>query len=217
MEMEKQENSAIVDVIKWVKRNKKPFFSTIITVLVVALLITFVCVRIQMVNAAASDKLDMATKIIASGNLDQGLSLVDDVINTYNDTPAAYRAIIIKASNLLFQKKYDEAEGLLKSYIEKAKPSIVKPIGYPLLISLYDDNNNLEQAISVSKDFLAKYPNNYLVPSVMENMARLYKLSGKEDEAKEVYGELLMKFPEKLKAEQIETEQEETEQSAEAE
>ena len=160
-----------------------------------------------MVNAAASDKLDMATKIIASGNLDQGLSLIDDVINTYGDTPAAYRAIIIKASNLMFQKKYDEAEVLLKTYIEKAKPSIVKPIGYPLLISLYDDNNNLEQAISVSKDFLAKYPDNYLVPSVMENMARLYKLSGKEDEAKDIYGELLMKFPERLKTEQVQTEQ----------
>jgi len=25
MEMEKQENSAIVDVINWIKRNKKPF------------------------------------------------------------------------------------------------------------------------------------------------------------------------------------------------
>lgn len=207
MEIEKQENSAIVDVIKWVKRNKKPFFSTIITILVIALLITFICVRIQMVNAAASDKLDMATKIIASGNLDQGLSLIDDVINTYGDTPAAYRSIIIKASNLMFQKKYDEAEVLLKTYIEKAKPSIVKPIGYPLLISLYDDNNNLEQAISVSKDFLAKYPDNYLVPSVMENMARLYKLSGKEDEAKDIYGELLMKFPERLKTEQVQTEQ----------
>ena len=207
MEMEKQENLAIVDVIKWVKRNKKPFFSTIITILMLALLIIFICVRIQMVNAAASDKLDMATKIIASGNLDQGLSLIDDVINTYGDTPAAYRSIIIKASNLMFQKKYDEAEVLLKTYIEKAKPSIVKPIGYPLLISLYDDNNNLEQAISVSKDFLAKYPDNYLVPSVMENMARLYKLSGKEDEAKDIYGELLMKFPERLKTEQVQTEQ----------
>ena len=202
MEMEKQENSAIVDVINWVKRNKKPFFSTLITIVVAALLITFICVRIQMVNAAASDKLDMATKIIASGNSDQGFSLIDDVINTYGDTPAAYRAIIIKASNLLFQKKYDEAEVLLKTYIEKAKPSIVKPIGYPLLISLYDDNNNLEQAISVSKDFLAKYPDNYLVPSIMENLARLYKLSGKEDEAKEVYGELLTKFPERLRTEQ---------------
>jgi len=169
---------------------------------VVALLITFVCVRIQMVNAAASDRLDMATKIIASGNLDQGLTLIDDVIGTYGNTPAAYRAIVIKASNLLFQKKYDRAEELLKNYIENAKPSVVRPIGYPLLISLYDDNNNLEQAISVSKDFLAKYPDNYLVPSVMENMARMYELSGKQDEAKEVYGELLTKFPERLKVEQ---------------
>jgi len=202
MEMEKQENSAIVDVINWIKRNKKPFFSTLITVVVVALLITFVCVRIQMVNAAASDRLDMATKIIASGNLDQGLTLIDDVIGTYGNTPAAYRAIVIKASNLLFQKKYDRAEELLKNYIENAKPSVVRPIGYPLLISLYDDNNNLEQAISVSKDFLAKYPDNYLVPSVMENMARMYELSGKQDEAKEVYGELLTKFPERLKVEQ---------------
>ena len=202
MEMEKQENSAIVDVINWIKRNKKPFFSTLITVVVVALLITFVCIRIQMVNAAASDRLDMATKIIASGNLDQGLTLIDDVIGTYGSTPAAYRAIVIKASNLLFQKKYDRAEELLKNYIENAKPSVVRPIGYPLLISLYDDNNNLEQAISVSKDFLAKYPDNYLVPSVMENMARMYELSGKQDEAKEVYGELLTKFPERLKVEQ---------------
>lgn len=202
MEMEKQENSAIVDVINWIKRNKKPFFSTLITIVVAALLITFICVRIQMVNAAASDKLDMATRIIASGNLDQGLPLLDDVIYTYSNTPAAYRAIIIKASNLLFQKKYDNAEELLKNYIENAKPAIVRPIGYPLLISLYDDNNNIEQAISVSKDFLAKYPDNYLVPSVMENMARMYELSGKQDEAKEVYGELLTRFPEKLKVDQ---------------
>lgn len=216
MEMEKQENSAIVDVIKWIKRNKKPFFGTLVTVLVVALMITFVCVRIQMVNAAASDKLDMATKIIASGNLDQGLPLLDDVIYTYSETPASYRAIIIKASNLLFQKKYDQAEELLKKYIAEAKPSIVKPIGYPLLISLYDDNNNLEQAISVSKDFLAKYPDNYLVPSVMENLARMYKLAGKEDEAKDVYGELLMKYPQRLKADSAEqTEQaEKTEEKA---
>ena len=216
MEMEKQENSAIIDVINWVKRNKKPFFSTVITVIVIALLITFICVRTQMVNAAASDKLDMATKIIASGNLDQGLTLIDDVIGTYGNTPAAYRAIMIKASNLLFQKKYDKAEELLKTYIENAKPTVVRTLGYPLLISLYDDNNDVEQAISVSKDFLAKYPDNYLVPSVMENLARLYELAGKQDEAKELYGELLMKYPQRLKADQIEqTEQaEQTEEKA---
>lgn len=204
MEMEKQENSAIVDVINWIKRNKNPFFGTIISVIVVALIITFVCVRIQMVRAAASDKLDTATKIIASGNLEQGLSLINDIIITYRNTPAAFRAIIIKASNLLFDKKYEEAEALLKFYIERAVPVSVRPIGYPLLISLYDDNNNVEQAITLSKDFLAKYPDNYLVPSVMENLARLYELAGKQDEAKEVYGELLTKYPQRLKADQTE-------------
>ncbi|WP_372519100.1 YfgM family protein [Candidatus Ruminimicrobiellum ovillum] len=195
MEMEKQENAAIVELIKWIKRNKKPFFSTLISVIVVALIIVFVYVRIQMVNTAASDKLDMATKIIASGNLDQGLSLIDDVINTYGNTPAAYRAIIIKASNLIFQKKYDEAEANLKTYIEKAKPDTVKPIGYPLLISVYDNNDNVEKAISVSKEFLSKYPDNYLAASVMENMARLYALSGKEEEAKQTYKDITEKFP----------------------
>ena len=203
MEMEKQENSVIVDVINWVKRNKKPFFGTVISVIVIALMVTFVYVRIQMVNVAASDKLDMATKIIASGNLEQGLSLIDDIIKTYRNTPAAYRAVIIKASNLLFQKKYDEAEVLLKFYIDRAVPVSTRPIGYPLLISLYDDNNNLEQAVSVSKDFLAKYPDNYLVPSVMENLARMYELSGKTDEAKLVYADIADKFSETIYADRV--------------
>ena len=200
MEMEKQENSEIVELIKWIKRNKKPFFSTLISVIVVALVIVFVYVRIQLVNTAASDKLNMATQIISSGNLEQGLPLIDDVINTYNNTPAAYRAIIIKASNLIFQKKYDEAESLLKTYIETAKPDTVKPIGYPLLIATYDNNGNLEQALSVSKDFLSKYPDNYLVPSVMENMARLYTLAGKTEEAKQTYQDIVDKFPETVYA-----------------
>ena len=195
MEIEKQENSAIIDVIKWVKRNKKPFFSTLISVIVVALIIVFVCVRIQMVNTAASDRLNMATQIITAGNLEQGLSIIDDVIFTYKNTPAAYRAIIIKASNLIFQKKYDEAESLLKVYIEKAKPKIVQPIGYPLLIAVYDNNDKVEQAISLSKDFLSKYSDNYLAASVMENLARLYALSGKEEEAEQTYKDITEKFP----------------------
>lgn len=195
MEMEKQENSAIIEMIKWVKKNKKPFFSTLISVIVVALIIVFVYARIQMVNTAASDKLNIATKFISTGNLDQGLTLIDDVINTYGNTPSAYRAIIVKASNLIFQKKYDEAEAILKTYIEKAKPETVKPIGYPLLISVYDNNDKVEQAISVSREFLSKYSNNYLAPSVMENLARLYSLSGNDEEAKQIYKDITEKFP----------------------
>lgn len=192
--MERQEDSKIVDLIKWVKKNKKPFFITIISVIVIALLVLFICFRIQMINSAASDKLNMAVKILDKGNLEQGLSVIDDVINTYKNSPAAYRAMIMKASNLIYQKKYEEAENILKLYIEKATPEEIKPIGYPLLISIYDDNNNVEQAIKTSREFLSKYSDNYLAPSVMENMARLYELSGKDEEAKQVYKEIVDKF-----------------------
>jgi predicted negative regulator of RcsB-dependent stress response len=192
--MEKQEDSKIVDLINWIKKNRKPFFTTLISVLAVALIIVFVCARIHLIDVAASDKLDMATKVIASGNVDQGVSILDDLIKKYKNSPAAYRAMIMKANYFINQQKYDEAESILNFYIENAKPAIVKPIGYPLLISIYDDNNNLEKAIEISKDFLSKYSDNYLAPSVMENMARLYELSGKQEEAKQVYKDIVDKF-----------------------
>ena len=188
----KKEN--IVNVIEWIKKNRKPFFTTIGVVFVIVLFVLFVCLRAHLRNSVASDKLDVATKVIASGNLDQGLFMIDDIISKYSGTPAAYRAVIIKASNLIFQKKYDEAESMLKFYVETAKPEIVKPIGYPLLISIYDDNDNIEQAIATSKQFLSKYSDNYLAPSVMENMARLYELLGNSEEAKKVYKEIVDKF-----------------------
>lgn len=189
-----QENSKIIDAINWIKKNKKPFFTTIISVIVIVLIILFVCIRIQMINSEASDKLNMATKIVATGNLEQGLSIIDDVINTYKNSPAAYRAMIMKASYFINQNKNDEAESVLKVYIENAKPEITRPVGYPLLISIYDDKKDIEQAIVTSKEFLSKYPDNYLAPSVMENMARLYELSGNSEEAKQVYKEIVDKF-----------------------
>ena len=192
--MERQEDSKIIDLIKWIKKNRKSVFMTSITVLIVALVVAFICFRIQMINNAASDKLNMATKIISTGNTEQGVSILDDLINTYKNSPAAYRAMIMKASYLINKKRYEEAENVLKIYIENAKPETVKPIGYPLLISIYDDNNNIERAIEISKEFLAKYSDNYLVPSVMENMARLYELSGKQEEAKQVYKDIVDKF-----------------------
>ncbi|MBR3628803.1 MAG: hypothetical protein IKN42_08200, partial [Elusimicrobia bacterium] len=88
--MERQEDSKIVEIIKWVKENRKPFFTTLLTVIIIVLIIAFICFRTQMVNSAASDKLNIATKVIGSGNIEQGLSIIDDLIKTYKDSPAAY-------------------------------------------------------------------------------------------------------------------------------
>lgn len=189
-----------IKLIEWIKENRRFFFSMLATGLVAVILVLFVYTRIQTINSLASDKLDMARKIISSGDMEHGLSAIDDVINTYKNSPAVYRAMLVKASYFINQKKYEDAEYILKVFITTAKPEIVRPIGYPLLINLYDDKNNNEQAISVSKDFLAKYPNNYLVPSVMENMARLYELANKKEEAGQIYKDIVEKFPQTVYA-----------------
>ena len=202
--IKEEENSQIIDLINWIKKNKKPFFSTLITIVVIALIVVFVCVRIHLVNNAASDKLNMAVQVIGSGNVEQGISILDDLINTYKNTPAAYRGVMMKANYLVNQQKYEEAEALVKDYIVNAKPENVRAIGYPLLITISDNSGNVEQAISISNEFLAKYPGNYLVPSVMENLARLYKVAGNEEEAKKVYEDIVNKYPGTAHAEDAE-------------
>lgn len=195
-----EKKSKIVKLIGWIKRNRRTFFSIVGTVLVTAIVIIFVYVRVQAINSAAGDMLDMATKTIASGNTEKGVAMIDDVINIYKNSPSAYRAMIMKASYFINQKKYEEAEQILKNYIATAKPATVRPIGYPLLIDVYDDNNNVEQAILTSQEFLAKYADNYLAPVVMENMARLYELADKKEEAKQVYKNIVDKFSETVYA-----------------
>ena len=190
----KTKKSKIIKLIERIKRHKTSFLSTFIFVAVIVFFIIFAYVRIQTINSLASDKLDMATKIIASGNIEQGLSIMDDLMNNYKRTPAAYRAMLMKSTYFINQKNYEKAEQLLKNFIENAVPEIVKPIGYPLLISIYDDTGNLEQAITQSKEFLSKYESNYLAPSVSENLARLYELSGKTEEAKQTYKNIIDKY-----------------------
>ena len=58
--MKEQEKSKIIEIIEWIKENRKPFFTTLLSVVIVALVVVFVCVRIHLIDVAASDKLDMA-------------------------------------------------------------------------------------------------------------------------------------------------------------
>ncbi len=190
----KTKKTKIVRLIDWIKKNKTSFFSTLVFVGIIAFFIVFAYARIQAINGSASDKLNTASELIASGNTEQGLSIMDDLMNNYKRTPAAYRAMLMKSTYLIHQKNYEHAEQLLKNFTENAVPYTVRPIGYPLLISIYDDNNNFEQAIALSKEFLSKYADNYLAPSVMENLARLYELSNKPEEAKQTYKDIIDKF-----------------------
>ncbi len=177
METVRIEKSKTAEFINSIKENKTKIFTTAGIILLAVLFIIFVYVRIQAVNNEASDKLNTASQLIAAGNLEQGMLIVDDLMKNYRNTPAAYRAMIMKASNLIYEKKYEQAETILKDFIANAKPEIIRPNAYQILISLYEDTNNKEKAISVSKEFLEKYGDNFLAVSIKKNLERMEQIT----------------------------------------
>ena len=192
--MKKQEEK-LVKIINKIKKNKTAFFTVIAFVVGITLFTVFVYYRLQVIKDTASTKLAVAINYISSGNSEQGLNIIDEVINKYSNTPSAYRAMLMKSNYFISQSKYDEAEQMLKNIINNAKPDTVKPLAYPSLILVYDNTNKIDLAIETSKEFLLKYETNYLVASVTENLARLYELSGNEQEAQNTYKKLMDIYP----------------------
>lgn len=177
METVRMEKSKTTEFINSIKENKTKIFTTIGIILFAVLFAVFVYARIQAVNNEASDKLNTASQLIATGNMEQGMLIVDDLTKNYRNTPSAYRAMIMKASNLIYEKKYEQAEAILNDFIANAKPEIIRPNAYQMLITLYEDTNNKAKAISVSKEFLEKYGDNFLAESVKRNLERMEKIT----------------------------------------
>lgn len=191
----KKKEDVVIRVINQIKKNKTAFFTAAAFVLGVSLFVVFVYYRLQIIKDTASTKLAVAVNYVASGNTYQGLGVIDEIIAKYSNTPAAYRAMLMKSNYFISQNKYDEAEQLLKNVIDNAKPDTVKPLAYPGLILVYDNTNKIDKAIEISNEFLTKYPTNYLAASVTENEARLYGLSGNEQEAQNIYKKITEMYP----------------------
>ena len=193
--MKKHHEDKMVKIINKIKKNKTTFFTIIAFVVGISLFTIFVYYRLQIIKDTASTKLAVAVSYVSSGNTEQGLNMIDEVINKYSNTPSAYRAMLMKSNYFISQSKYDEAEQLLKNIINNAKPDTIKPLAYPTLILIYDNTNKIDKAIETSKEFLLKYKTNYLAASVTENLARLYELSGNEQEAQNTYKKIMDIYP----------------------
>lgn len=181
--------------IDFIKNNQTTIFTVLGFTIGIIILVVFIYTRIQIVNANSSDKLTMATQYIAQTQIEQGINMLDDIITNYPNTPSAYRAMLMKANYLYSQKEYEQAKELAQTVISKAKPDTVKPLAYPLLIAIFDNLQNTEAAIETSKTFIEKYNGNFLVPSVMENLARLYETVNNIEESKKVYEQIINSFP----------------------
>lgn len=182
-------------ITKELRENKVRFLTVIGFVLGFIILGVFTYGRFQKIKSEGSDRLAYAYMALGAGQIQQGVTYLNDTILFYTNSPASSHARLVKSDMLIEHKEYDQAEVLLKDAVEKSKPESFKPLAVSRLIYLYDEKGDYPNAILYSNEFINKYKNHFLIRDVYINLGRYYELSGSAEDARRVYNEILVTYP----------------------
>ncbi|MDR3049394.1 MAG: tetratricopeptide repeat protein [Elusimicrobiota bacterium] len=194
--------TAVSFVVNQFKENKVRAL-TILGVLIVGFVLTFIIVSTrQKYDVRASDLYSQGYGLILAGNQSgnpqqqqQGVTTLEDLIKVYPKTPAAYEARLILSDFQFAQNNFAQALNFVYEVSQKGNPKAIRPIGLYRAIYIYDQTNDIDNAIKNSNDFIKKYSDNYLIRDVYMNLARYYLMKGDKDSSKKTYNDILIKFP----------------------
>ncbi|MDR1696296.1 MAG: tetratricopeptide repeat protein [Endomicrobium sp.] len=182
-------------VLNQIKNNRTGFFTVVGFVFGFLFLGLYVYSRTLSFAEDASDRLSAAYIHFGGGDMKKGEALLDETINVFPKTAAAYQARLVKADMLTDQGKYDEALGFLFEVSGNAKPETLKPFSAARIISVYEKQKDYENAIKYSNEFINKYKSNFLAKNIHLNLAGFYAAAGLADEAARVYNDILIGYP----------------------
>ncbi|MDR1952106.1 MAG: tetratricopeptide repeat protein [Elusimicrobiota bacterium] len=166
-------------------------------VVIVAVIILFIFFnqRSAKFNDIASDNLSEAYTSFAMGNDAQGLALLNEVVEKYPKTSAAYQARLFLGDYYTNIGNFAEALTYLSNTKTEAKPAELRPLALARIIYLYDVRNEFINAKDAAEEFVKTYPNHFLTKSIYISLARYYAFLGSVEEVRRVCNEILSKFP----------------------
>ncbi|MDR0977498.1 MAG: tetratricopeptide repeat protein [Endomicrobium sp.] len=163
--------------------------------LLIAVLMCVYCFRIHRINDLSAFCLAKACSSLASGNRRLGTTLLDEVIAKYPKTPAAYQAKLFRADIFTELKHYDKALDILMNTASEAEPKSIRPLALARIIYIYDSKKDYTNAITMSKNFIAKYADHFLTKDIYLNLAEYYLNAGLKNDAVKTFTEILINFP----------------------
>ena len=121
--------------------------------------------------------------------------LFNDLIEDYGMSKAAKLALPELAYAQFEQKKYDEAISLYEQYLDKVSDDDpYDSLSRMALSTCYEQKGEYDKAIA-SLEKIMEGPDDYIKEQAMLNLARVYRLAGKQDKSNETITEFKKKFP----------------------
>ena len=175
---------ALETVVFW-ERFKKP----IIVALSIALLavIVFTAYRFYADRRAAA-----ASAVLASA---KSALEYQQVITHYSSTPAAADAYILLAEAQRKEKKFEEANKTLETFIAKYPTHELLSTAKMALAANLESMGKADEALAMYQQIASAYPNGYAAPLAMLSQVYILKAKNRNDDARRICETILTQYP----------------------
>ena len=185
-------NSKIKD---FYEKYKNWIISVGFSLILISFLVIVVMMKLHQTKVRAEEKIAVAESYFYTGRFDDGMRLLDEIINTYKNTKYFSYAMYLKANFLYEHKNFEQAKKICLEILSfKKTKNIIVPTMY-ILAQCYQNLNNFDEAIKVFNDIVKEFPDHYLTPRVYESLGFCYELKGDLQKAKEVYERMNILYP----------------------
>lgn len=188
-----KKNQSIIDqAVLYIKNNKKP----IITYAVLIIALVAIIVGVKTYQSKKYQKL-WGNFFLARYNVSQSengtdTSALETFVSQNANTAAGAQGALMLGEMAWQTKDYNKAEGY---YAQAAKVKEFEPLATAALIVAKLAQNKYDEVIALSDDFANKYGTHFALTQVLQNKALALELSGKTEEAKQVYTQIIQQEP----------------------
>jgi len=179
----------------WIKKNLSTFYLICGIIIGIILLVIAFYYRNTTLTSRSEERLGVAQSMLYSNKPEDGVKILDEIITSYANTAASFRASIAKAQHLSDTGNYKDAEEILIKLLVSPKPKELEQFAFPLLTKVQENAGKYKEAINNYNDFIKKFPNSYLAPSMLQDLAMLYEITNMPQEAKITYEKITVQFP----------------------
>lgn len=193
MEKNKQNNQGIVDkAVLAIKNHKKPVIIGVACVIAVAAIIGGIKSYQQKKYQKLWSDFFLAQYEVSKSENGADLSALETfVANNKNNAAGAQGALML--GEIAWQNgDYKKAEGY---YEQAAQVKAFEPLAKAALAVAKLAQEKYDEVISLADDFAKNYGTHFAFAQVLENKALALELSGKTEEAKEVYKQVIQQDP----------------------
>ena len=188
-----KQNQGIIDkAVLFIKDNRKPILIGVVCVIALIAIICGVQSSLENKYQKLWEDFFIAQYAVAQSENASNFSALETFVNQNKNTIPAAQGALMLGEFYWSKQDYKKAEDF---YIQAAQVKEFEPLAKAALVVAKLAQNQYDEVISLADDFAKNHGTHYAFTQVLLNKALALELSGKTNEAKEVYKQIIQQEP----------------------